>query len=84
MLYMGGARRGVRGYSPGSISPFFIDQNGYKVRVGGDRLIVNSIEASIPMDFISNSMKITWDFLDSLAIGFNKNYQLSLKGLPKL
>ncbi len=62
MFYMGGARRGVRGYSSGSISPFYIDENGYKVRVGGDRMVVNSIEASIPMDFISNSMRLTGFF----------------------
>ncbi len=62
MLYMGGAKRGVRGYSSGSISPFFTDSNGYKVRVGGDRMLVNSIEASIPMDFISSSMRLTGFF----------------------
>ncbi len=52
----------MRGFSSGSISPFYTDSYGYKVRVGGDRLLVNSIEASIPMDFISNSMRLTGFF----------------------
>jgi outer membrane protein insertion porin family len=62
MFYMGGAKRGVRGFSSGSISPFYIDSNGHKIRVGGDRMLVNSFEASIPLDFISDTMRLTGFF----------------------
>jgi len=62
MFYMGGAKRGVRGFSSGSISPFYVDDNGHRIRVGGDQMIVNSFEASVPLDFISKSMRLTGFF----------------------
>jgi len=58
MFYLGGARKGVRGFSPSSLSPFYIS-NGDKVRVGGDQILVNSIEASIPLDMITPNMRLT-------------------------
>jgi len=58
MFYLGGSREGVRGFSPGSISPFY-KSGGDKVRVGGDQIFVNSIEASIPLEVITKGMRLT-------------------------
>ena len=66
MFYLGGARKGVRGFAPGSISPFYVSK-GDKVRVGGDQMFVNSIEASIPLDMITSNMRLT-GFVDYGAI----------------
>ena len=61
MFYLGGARKGVRGFAPGSLSPFY-KSKGDKVRVGGDQILVNSIEASIPLDMITSHMRLTGFF----------------------
>ncbi len=58
MFYLGGARKGVRGFAPGSLSPFY-SSKGDKIRVGGDQMFVNSIEASIPLDMITSNMRLT-------------------------
>ncbi len=57
-FYLGGARKGIRGFSPGSISPYYIS-GGDKVRVGGNQIFVNSIEASIPLTAITTNMRLT-------------------------
>jgi len=60
MYKLGGARSGVRGFSPGSISPRYIDPaTGNEYIAGGNEIFVNSIEASIPLDIISPSMRLT-------------------------
>ena len=61
MFYLGGSKNGVRGFSPGSLSPFY-ESKGDKVRVGGDQILVNSIEASIPLDMITSNMRLTGFF----------------------
>ena len=61
MFYLGGARKGVRGFAPGSLSPFY-ESKGDKIRVGGDQILVNSIEASIPLDMITTNMRLTGFF----------------------
>ncbi|ADV45552.1 outer membrane protein assembly factor BamA [Nitratifractor salsuginis] len=59
MYTLGGARDGVRGYSPGSISPRYTDSDGRKYIAGGNQIVVNSVEASIPLDMITNNMRLT-------------------------
>jgi outer membrane protein insertion porin family len=59
MYTLGGSRDGVRGFSPGSISPRFTDNNGDKFIAGGDQIVVTSIEASIPMTYITKGMRLT-------------------------
>jgi outer membrane protein insertion porin family len=59
MYTLGGSRDGVRGYSPGSISPRYTDTNGDEFIAGGDQIVVNSIEASIPMTYITTGMRLT-------------------------
>jgi len=58
MYTLGGARYGVRGFSPGSISPRYYDGSEYYI-AGGDQILVNSIEASIPLDMITKNMRLT-------------------------
>ena len=62
-LFLGGSAWGVRGYSPASISP--INSNGD--RIGGYKSLVNTIEASIPLNFTKN-MRLT-AFVDYGMIG---------------
>ena len=59
MYTLGGARDGVRGFSPGSISPRYTDSNGHRYIAGGDQVVVNTIEASIPMTYITTGMRLT-------------------------
>ncbi len=59
MYTLGGSRDGVRGFAPGSISPRYTDVTGHEYIAGGDRIVVNSIEASIPLDMITNNMRLT-------------------------
>ncbi|WP_456456333.1 outer membrane protein assembly factor BamA [Nitratifractor sp.] len=60
MYTLGGARDGVRGFAPGSISPRFIDPDtGNEYIAGGNQMVVNSIEASIPLDMITHNMRLT-------------------------
>ncbi len=66
MFYLGGARKGIRGFAPGSISPFYISK-GDKIRVGGDQMFVNSIEASVPLNMVTSNMRLT-GFVDYGAI----------------
>ena len=56
---LGGARYGVRGFSPGSISPRYTVSNGHRYIAGGDQIVVNSIEASIPLTYITHGMRLT-------------------------
>ncbi len=63
-LFLGGSSWGVRGYSPASISPYNLDGD----RVGGFKSMVNTVEASVPLSFISNSMRLT-AFADYGMIG---------------
>jgi len=60
-LYLGGARRGIRGYDSASIAPM---TDGFLT--GGDRSYVHSIEASIPMGV--KNMRLTF-FADYGQIG---------------
>ncbi len=62
-LFLGGAAWGVRGYSPASISPY--NSNGD--RVGGFKSLVNTVEASIPLNWTKN-MRLT-AFVDYGMIG---------------
>jgi len=62
-LFLGGSSWGVRGYSPASISPY--NTNGD--RVGGYKSLVNTVEASIPLNFVPN-MRLT-AFADYGMIG---------------
>jgi len=62
-LFLGGSSWGVRGYSPASISPY----NANGDRVGGYKSIVNTLEASIPLNFTPN-MRLT-AFVDYGMIG---------------
>ncbi len=78
MFYLGGARKGVRGFAPGSLSPFY-KSNGDKVRVGGDQILVNSVEASIPLDMITTNMRLT-GFID---YGMIKNTIYSSNDIQK-
>jgi outer membrane protein insertion porin family len=64
-LFLGGSSWGVRGYSPASISPY----NANGDRVGGYKSLVNTIEASVPLNFAPN-MRVT-AFLDYGMIGIN-------------
>jgi outer membrane protein insertion porin family len=60
MFTLGGARNGVRGFSPGSISPRYVDTTtGEDYIAGGDQMAVNSIEASIPLTVITRNMRLT-------------------------
>jgi len=60
MYTLGGARDGVRGFAAGSISPRYIDAaTGNEYIAGGDQIIVNSVEASVPLDMITNGMRLT-------------------------
>ncbi len=59
MYTLGGARDGVRGFAAGSISPRYYDSNGRDYIAGGDQIVVNSIEASIPMSYITKGMRLT-------------------------
>jgi len=60
MFTLGGARKGVRGYASGSVSPKYTDAaTGNEYIAGGDQKIVNSIEASIPLDVITKNMRLT-------------------------
>ncbi|WP_457603215.1 outer membrane protein assembly factor BamA [Nitratifractor sp.] len=60
MYTLGGARDGVRGFAPGSISPRYIDPDtGNEYIAGGNQMVVNSIEASIPLDMITHNMRLT-------------------------
>jgi len=60
MFTLGGARKGLRGYATGSVSPKYTDAaTGNEYIAGGDQKIVNSIEASIPLDVITKSMRLT-------------------------
>jgi len=60
MYTLGGSKDGVRGYAPGSISPRYTDSNtGYTYIAGGNQVIVNSIEASIPLTYITKGMRLT-------------------------
>jgi outer membrane protein insertion porin family len=60
MFTLGGARKGIRGFAPGSVSPKYTDAaTGYEYIAGGDQKIVNSIEASIPLDVITKDMRLT-------------------------
>ena len=59
MYTLGGSRDGVRGYSPGSISPRYTDDDGNEYIAGGDQIVVNSIEASIPLSYITTGMRLT-------------------------
>ncbi len=64
-LYLGGSTWGVRGYSPASISPV----NSSGDRIGGYKSLVNTVEASIPLNFAKN-MRLT-AFVDYGMIGTN-------------
>ncbi|WP_292655430.1 outer membrane protein assembly factor BamA [Nitratifractor sp.] len=59
MFTLGGARDGVRGFAPGSISPRYTDSNGHRYIAGGNEILVNSIEASIPLDMVTRNMRLT-------------------------
>jgi outer membrane protein insertion porin family len=60
MYTLGGSRDGVRGYAAGSISPRYTDPTtGYEYIAGGNQVFVNSIEASIPMTYITQGMRLT-------------------------
>lgn len=60
MYTLGGARNGVRGFAPGSISPRYIDPDtGNEYIAGGNQMVVNSIEASVPLDMITHNMRLT-------------------------
>jgi outer membrane protein insertion porin family len=60
MYTLGGARNGVRGFSAGSLSPRYLDTTtGESYIAGGDQMVVNSIEASIPLDMITRNMRLT-------------------------
>ncbi|WP_456428103.1 outer membrane protein assembly factor BamA [Nitratifractor sp.] len=60
MYTLGGAREGVRGFAPGSISPRYIDPDtGNEYIAGGNQMVVNSIEASVPLDMITHNMRLT-------------------------
>jgi outer membrane protein insertion porin family len=60
MYTLGGSRDGVRGYAPGSISPRYTEpSNGNSYIAGGDQIVVNSIEASVPLDMITSNMRLT-------------------------
>ena len=54
-LFLGGSSWGIRGYSPASISP--LNSNGD--RVGGFKSLAGSLEASIPLSYITKGMRLT-------------------------
>ena len=58
MYTLGGSRDGVRGFAPGSISPLY-EENGNTFIAGGNQVLVNSIEASIPLSYITTGMRLT-------------------------
>ncbi len=58
MFMLGGSRYGIRGFAGGSLSPYYMSGTT-KVRVGADQIVVNSIEASIPLDMITKGMRLT-------------------------
>jgi outer membrane protein insertion porin family len=64
-LYLGGARRGIRGFDSASIAPMTGD-----FLTGGDRSYVHSIEASIPLS-VASKMRLTF-FADYGQIGAGK------------
>jgi outer membrane protein insertion porin family len=60
MYTLGGSRDGVRGYAPGSISPRYTEPGTNNEYIaGGDQIVVNSIEASIPLTYITTGMRLT-------------------------
>jgi len=60
MFTLGGARKGVRGFAPGSISPRYYDAvNGDSYIAGGDQMLATSVEASIPLDMVTKNMRLT-------------------------
>ncbi len=61
-LYLGGSRRGIRGFDSASIAPMTGD-----FLTGGDRSYVHSIEASIPLS-VASKMRLTF-FADYGQIG---------------
>ncbi len=58
-LYLGGSSYGVRGFTTASISPMKTDIYGNKYRIGGYKSAVISLEASIPLSFITDKMRLT-------------------------
>jgi len=64
MYTLGGARDGVRGFASGTLSPRYLDTTtGNTYIAGGDQMLVQSIEASIPLDMITRNMRLT-GFID--------------------
>jgi len=71
-LYLGGSSWGVRGFIPASISPVTTDSNGNLIRIGGTKSLVGSVEASIPLNFITKGMRLT-GFVDyGIIKGFHQ------------
>ncbi len=56
---LGGYQNGIRGFQAGSLSPTYTDTNGNKYIAGGNEVLVNSFEASIPLDMITKNMRLT-------------------------
>ena len=67
-LFLGGSSWGIRGYSPASISPVIKNGKDKGVRLGGYKSAVLSLEASIPLSFITKNMRLT-GFVDYGMIG---------------
>ncbi len=59
MYTLGGYQNGIRGFGTGSISPTYTDSKGNRYIAGGNEVLVNSIEASIPLDMITKNMRLT-------------------------
>lgn len=77
-LYLGGSKRGVRGYVSGSISPF-VNNNTAGTLEGGTKSMVNSIEASIPLSKASK-MRLTF-FADYGMIGRDSVDEITKKSV---
>ncbi len=76
-LYLGGSARGVRGYSSGSISPYLA--GGNDILIGGNKSMVHSVEASIPLSE-ATKMRLTF-FADYGTIGINSFDEITKKSV---
>ena len=77
-LYLGGASRGVRGFSSGSISPY-LNNDSSSILIGGHKSMVHSLEASIPLSKAAK-MRLTL-FADYGTIGINSFDEITKKSV---
>ena len=58
-LFLGGSTWGIRGFTPASIAPTTTDSQHNVIRLGGYKSLAGSLEASIPLSFVTKGMRLT-------------------------